>query len=71
MDSGETHSWKDVALHFPLRSPDAVRNKYKKMIDVAPHRKKQKIAHKETFAPTTQVVTPTEQSMYFRKTSIK
>lgn len=72
MDSGETHSWKDVALHFPLRSPDAVRNKYKKMMDVAPHRKKQKTAPKETFVPV--IVQPiptvspsTEISMYFTK----
>jgi hypothetical protein len=33
MEASDGKSWKDIAVHFPLRSPDAVRNKFKKMSD--------------------------------------
>jgi len=31
MSKSEGKSWKEIAVHFPHRSPDAVRNKFKKM----------------------------------------
>ena len=31
MATSEGKSWKEIAVHFPHRSPDAVRNKFKKM----------------------------------------
>lgn len=31
MATSEGKSWKEIAIHFPHRSPDAVRNKFKKM----------------------------------------
>jgi len=31
MAKSEGKSWKEIAIHFPHRSPDAVRNKFKKM----------------------------------------
>lgn len=37
MKKNEGRSWKDIAVHFPLRSPDALRNKYKKMVESKKH----------------------------------
>jgi len=47
MQTNEGQSWKDVSFHFPLRSPDAVRNKYKKMTESS-SKSKSKYKQKES-----------------------
>jgi len=44
VQSSSGKSWKDIAAHFPTRSPDAVRNKFKKILEVMAIQKRSSIS---------------------------
>jgi len=65
MGKGDGKSWKDISIHFPCRSPDAIRNKWKKMNETEtknknkpPKEKEMKEERKPSPPPPPKVLSP-------------